>query len=306
MYLLSVACAVCVFALVSLGGVQAGPPKPKAENINPADYNTFGTLWLDAIIWEKVIPNHVAHTLVMVSNKWAIGKQPVDAKRTEFLRLGRESDNKELLFAQVVVNGAENLKLAEDIIGMSNPSKQVHPHFFLIKKGETRGIPLQSSKGAASMEMSDIMQLCADKTGMYMGLPGTTQVLNDLAGRFLAVGVTAEQRQVIMQETAAHLSTLPGGGKTDALDLSLYLKTMEKITEKADELWAVKEAARLNVIIRSDKVSESRKGEFRMRVNQLSCFPSPPEPEPEPVPVAEKEKKPEPAPTVGADGTQLE
>jgi len=298
--------ALLALALVSFGLVEAAKPRPPEENINPADYNTFGTLWLDAIVWDKVIPNQRAHTLVMVTNKWAVGKQAVDAKRKEFMRLGRESDNNELLFTQVVVNGAENLKLAEEVIGFQNPGKQLHPHFFLIKKGEDRGISLQDGRSAADMEMADIMKLCADKTGMYMGLPGTSEVLSSLAGRFNAVGVTTEQRQAIVQETRSHLDSLPGGGKANSVDLTLYIKTMEKIIEKNDDLWAKKEAQRLMAILSSDKVSEARKDEFRKRVNVLGTFPFPhaPEPEPEPVPVAVRQL--EPAPTVGADGTPLE
>ena len=50
-----------------------------------------------------------------------------------------------------------------------------------------------------------------------------------------------------------------------------YVKVMEKVLERGDD-YTQQETDRLLAIIDSDKVSESRKEEFRLRINSLASF----------------------------------
>ena len=267
---LVLAFAWCVLLLANAKvGANAPQPSKKKENVDPADYNTFGTLWLDSVSWDKVFPNMMAHTLVMVCSKGALVQTANDLIRNEFLRTARDSVNPDLLFAQVMVNGAENSILASQKLGIENTSRIAHPYFFLIKKGEVKGIPIHSGTTSGAIRVSDVLHGVSKHTGLLMHLPGTSPELNELAAKFNAPGVSTESRKDILNRALQFLkeqSTASG-----ASEWSVYTKAMEKILEKGDD-WVEVEKRRMQDILLSEKVSDSRKVEFRRRLNMLHSF----------------------------------
>lgn len=279
---------LCLVLALLWGDVFAGKPKPVPKAFDPADFNTFGVLLLDAVIWEKVIPNNNAHTLLMVSNKASIGKQTTDRLRNEFIKTAHTLDHKELLIGQVIVNGAENSPFASRL-GVPNPQKMPHPYFFIIKKGETHPIPLQTAETVADLSLRDLAQLMTSHTGVRLGLDGTSPELDDMANKFIQAEATDADRTALIAEAEAFVmhvrtdgglaasTTIKDRQSKKADQLSWYVQYMKKIADKGLG-WAVDEKKRLEAILESDKVSDERKKTFISRVNVIGSF-CPPEPE---------------------------
>jgi len=268
--------------------------------------NTFGTLLVDSVMWEKVVPNSMSSILFMVANKAYIGKPDTDRIRDDFLQFARKSHmQSELLFSQVIVNGAENSRLASDKFGLTDTYKMKHPHFFLLRAGEEVATPLQTPETVAQLKMSDIAYYCKKQLGVSFGLDGTHPLMDSLAEKFMSEMATNEDRGAIVDEAqqlivevqakVAALETEISSSSISAEETEVdklsfqqklmdkavaertvknmqsYVKIMEKVQERGDD-YTQQETDRLMAILRSDKVSSRRKEEFRMRVNSLASF----------------------------------
>lgn len=284
-------------SFVDMGNVKADE---HVENLSKKT-NTFGTLLLDAIVFDKVIPNLVTNTIVMIATKGCIGKQECDKVRDKYIALAKKSAKvHEVLFTQIIVNGAENMKLAQDKFGLSNPNRIKNPHFFIIKTGETTPIALQTPETVADLTIRDVTYFLKKETGVSFGLEGTNSRMDDLAGRFVSEMALEDDHVRILREARDMVSVQKekSTGSADVnsaalKNMEMYVKVMEKILEKGNS-FPTDEIKRLNSIIESEKVSESRKAEFRIRVNILSSFDPP-------------ENLVAPKPTnVAADGSEIE
>jgi hypothetical protein len=276
---------LCLSILLLWSATAAKPP-PQKKAINPEDFNTFGTLLLDAVVWDKAIPNNNAHTLVMVSNKAYIGKQTTDNTRSAFLKMAQGLEHKEVLCAQIIVNGADNHMLATRL-GVPNPGRMPYPYFFIIKKGESESIALQTSATVADITLTDVLRSLTKHTGVRLPMEGTSSELDSMTIRFISPTATSAERLAIVTEAEAFVQDLrtqgaSGSAVSAALvkkadGLSWYPKYMQKALEKGSEATSIGdfargEKARLQTILESDKVSDDRKKEFRWRVNIISSF----------------------------------
>ena len=86
----------------------------------------------------------------------------------------------------------------------------------------------------------------------------------------------SEDRKKIYQEAKDKAASYPTettkkSAKEKVANAGWYVQTMEKVMEK-DDSWVDKELARLRSIIVSDKVSNSRKDEFKRRLNIVQTF----------------------------------
>lgn len=91
-------------------------PKPRSSR---NEYETLGVLLLDSITFPKIVPNSNVNVVVCIINKGDIGNYGTDSMRADYLDFaskgtlhGNASDT---LFTQIIVNGAQNRKLAERI-----------------------------------------------------------------------------------------------------------------------------------------------------------------------------------------------
>lgn len=260
----------------SFGG---GNPDSVQVEYDAKKHNTHGLLLLDAVMWEKVIPNHVSNTVIMVCNKAYIGKQEFDKVRDEFMELARKSSKLNyLLFSQIIVNGAENSRLVETKFNIERPSRMTTPQFFLVKSGETTSIPLQtessgSGKGSdkSGTNIGDIVYHVQKLAGVSFGLDGTNPDMDALTERFMSDVDNVERRRIIEEGRFLQAATTDS---SISKNMDTYIKTMEKILEKGLDgtEYAKSEIKRLESILESDKVSDDRKAEFKLRVNILASF----------------------------------
>ena len=297
--------ALCCHGFMTDSG--GGNPDLEKEERDWHKTNTFGTLLLDAVMWDKVVPNQQSNILFMVSNKAFIGKPETDRIRDDFLQFARKSHKQnELLFSQIIVNGAENARLAQEKFGLTDTYKMKHPHFFLLRIGEGVGTPLQTPETVADLKMSDIAYYCKKQLGVSFFLEGTHAHMDSLAEKFMSEMANAEDRGVIIDEARqmigdhkekleALIAEIESGDDSNGdksqeasiqqnnkkvekwnaertvKNMENYVKVMEKVLERGDD-YTQQETDRLLAIIDSDKVSESRKEEFRLRINSLASF----------------------------------
>jgi len=244
------------------------------------DYSTKGTLWLDSLTFNKIVPNANNAVLVMVSQKGEIGRLATDAIRDEFLFLAENSQEMvakdSVLFAQVVVNGAQNYKLSMRI---GTPASWRYPQVFLFPAGESTGIPFtmpgnKPEDGTLGASISDISRFVFKHTGLYLGTgDGTIQELDEFAGTFLSAA-TNKEKEVVLSQAEAHVAEKTSSKAYSPKELeasSWYVKIMRKILEK-DESYVGAEINRLQSILESDKVSEARKHEFKLRIHIHRVF----------------------------------
>lgn len=260
--------ALCLLVLIGRSHIQV-----RASRAD--DYKTFGTLLIDGITFEKVIPNEHNYVLVMISHKGNIGKLSTDGVRDEFLATAESSDHMisqgSVLFTQVIVNGAQNKKLASRIGAKENFN---YPSFHLYKPGSDISTPFYNPGDAEnpSLSMIDVTRWLYRESGIYLGAHGTIDELDKLVAEFLSVPeMNVEERKAVFDKTRSACDKMDGAATSKQSEFALhYMKTMEKLM--ANPEYAKQEAARLQAIIESDRVSEDRKKEFRARSNILKRF----------------------------------
>ena len=304
MWLQGLVISIYLVVAFSLSAEELGIPTPESDDKPKIEHNfdklnSYGTLLLDGVSWSKVMPNTVAHTIVMICNKGAIGYNAVhDKLRDEFMSLAKKSHTQnDLLFSQIIINGAENSLLASNTFGIENPSYIKNPYFYLFMKGDDKPIALQTPNTVDKLKISDIAYFVTKNTGISFGLPGTDSIMDSIADKFMSEMANITDRHNFINEGTIYLektkSIQPAIDTKIINNIEFYIKIMSKIIEKGNN-YADIERDRLEAILDSDKVSESRKDEFRLRVNILGSF-SPPAPLI--VPSALK---------VGSDGSPLE
>ena len=266
--------------MLQLSRSDVGGNKELMDKIDPEskEYLTQGVLLIDAITFQKLIPNKNADTVLMVSAKGNIGRRTTDYMREEFLEIARKASKKDdkVLFAQILVNGSENKKQAERL-GVENLKigDDTKPEFFLIRRGEEEAIPLRPD--ADDFNVADIMSFVSKATGVNFPSRGTIKDLAGIVERFMKA--EGEERRALWQETKNKVEEMPQlkkWQKEKAENGKFYVNTMEKVLEKGPE-WLDTEVSRLRGIIASDKVNDDRKEEFKRRVNIVQSFKEAPE-----------------------------
>jgi len=241
----------------------------KATVTREDDYRTYGTVLMDSLTFPKIVPNARNHVIVMCVNKGQVGKLTTDGVRDEFLAIGETLEpmvaSNSILFAQVIVNGAQNKKLSSKVGAREN---FIYPSFHLFKAGSSESVPFLSAGEVASSapSMNDISRWIYKETGIHIGAAGTVSELDRLVEEFLAAD--ASNKASIIAKTRAAADTLT---KSADRESSLhYVKTMEKLMNTPS--YAKDEVVRLVAIVDSDKVSSDRKQEFSRRINIVKRF----------------------------------
>jgi hypothetical protein len=273
--------ALFVMALVLLLRPVSGfmPDKkvdPNEARMGDPEFDSTGVLLVDALLFDKLIPSVRVDIVLMILNKANIGKQATDYMREEFMAIAKKtkSDSK-VLFAQMMLNGSDNKAQAERV-GIENQQvgQDVKPEFFLYKKGEKNAIPIKPD--SEDFSVADVMAYVSKTTGAHFTSRGTIKELSKLAEEFLATKAGSEDRKKVYQQAKEKAESYPTettkkSAKEKVANAGWYVQTMEKIMEK-DEGWVDKELSRLRSIIVSAKVSNSRKDEFKRRLNIVQVF----------------------------------
>lgn len=276
--LLILATVHCQFDFSNMGKKEEKEkPKPrKPEDI----IQTFGVLLLDDLTYPQLSPNRRDHMVVMVSNKASKGPHS-DSIKADYFQIAKSTpdsltDEDNVLFTQILVNGAENMMLAKRIISSASASGdesatvdiKKQPAFYLIRTGDTHESAILLSNGDVAKAMGRLQA----ETGIALIVPGTRKDLNEMVQVFFSEAAGDKQNEQILKVKAL-LTALPTSKDKEAEKFMLewYMKSMEKVVEKGVE-WIDFESNRLNDILKSDKVSESRKSDFKTRLNIVKAF----------------------------------
>ena len=129
-------------------------------------FESYGVVMLDSVIWDKVVPNYNSNTVVMVCAKGSIGKQETDSIRDHFMDMGEYSGMQHnILYSQIIVNGAENAMMVNKKFGITNPNKELkRPKFFIYLPGSETPISLQTRE-IPEPDPTDLTYLITKHTG---------------------------------------------------------------------------------------------------------------------------------------------
>lgn len=235
--------------------------KVKVKN----DYENLGVVYLDAITFSKVVPHENKAVLVMVFSKNSVGDVSADQMRNEYYSFAHKGElqgnAEDVLFAQVMVNGAQNAKLA-DRIGVSFNSNEKQPKLFLFKPKNSNSI---SYPEISSFTFLALSRFVSKHTDFFFGNPGTIEEFDLLAERFVFAD-PSKYNEII--EQAVKMS--PNVEPKDKRNAEYYINSMKKITEQGKK-WIQTEIMRLESLLQS-QISEDKKREIQKRANIVHQF----------------------------------
>lgn len=199
-----------------------------------------------------------------MSNKNQIGQYATDSMREDYMGLVTrgtfQGNSDEVLFAQILVNGAQNKKLAEK---MGIPSGFIHPRLVLYKPGSAT--PILYPESGAFNDVA-ITQFISKHTNFYFGIPGLIQAFDNVTKDFMAAHAT--ELESIME----HAKELAAKVEANSAEFAAhYLKVMEKVKESGKEFIAT-EIKRLEGIMASTSISDKKKRELTPKLNIVKHF----------------------------------
>jgi len=247
-------------AVLSLLSILSTTTFAKIKGKN--EFESLGVVLLDAITFPKVVPHPKLNVLVMVCNKGEIGNYMSDSLRADFLNFAQKGElqgnTETVIFAQVIVNGAQNAKLAERI-GVKG--ELVTPKSFLYKPGDSRSIPY-----TGAYNMVALTRWLSKHTDFFYGTPGTIESFDKLAERF--VFADPSEYDAIIAEAEAMRPSVELKDKKNAV---FYINYMEKIKEKGIP-FILAEIERVENILESEKLSDGKKLEMQKKINIIHQF----------------------------------
>ena len=229
-----------------------------------------GVVLLDSITYHKLIPSPIHYYVVLVANKHSIGDYGTDSIRSDYIAFahfaqshGENAD--EVIFSQVIVNGAENAKIARDL-GLKDNFE--HPAMFIIPKGAKDVKDAVQYPDDKPYHPHDLARFLAQYTSFYYHIPGTSKIFDRLSKDFMQTN-DEEKRAEIVTKAKEALEKVAKEEEKD--DLKYYIKVMEKINEKGDE-YLEQEIQRLVAILNGSKLSKASRNNMKSHVSVLKQF----------------------------------
>lgn len=252
---------VASFALLVafLVGCSAATPY-KDENERKA------VLLLDAITFPKIVPNPNRDVIVLVSQKNQLGDYGTDSVRSDFFsfayKVQTQGDADHVIFAQVIVNGAENGKLSKDI-GVGDDF--VHPKMFIYPAGANTAIQYPDDQ---PFHLNTLTQFTRQHSSLQFQLPGTMKKFDDLATQFLSTDERTQKSLLIEAERALEDLTETAQVET----ATYYVKVMTKITENGID-YLKTEIKRLKKLMNdASRVTKAGRRKIENHLNVLNHF----------------------------------
>jgi hypothetical protein len=258
-----------------------------------------GVLLLDSFTFPKLVPSEKHTFVVLVTNKQSIGDYGTDSIRADFFALGnfvqtREDETgKDMIFAQVLVNGADNARLAERI-GMKRDFK--HPRMFIYPANATKPIPYPET---APFHLQSLLRFIVQNSHYNYRMPGTLAKYDELVkevAKHLYPETPSDQKNedgslesdTVLQdlffkakEIHSHyekdfkdLSTPESkkGEQLTELDMSnVYINSLEKLL-KQGKGFLKKEIDRLSDVLDEKKISKFTRTKLTYQLNVLKSF----------------------------------
>ena len=232
---------------------------------------TKGVLLLDSITFPKLVPNMERDVVILVCKKGSIGDYGTDSIRTDFFSLVNKIEKMEnsgtenILFAQLIVNGGENLRIAETI-GVAKDF--VHPKLFVIPSGQADAIPYPDDE---PFQPRYLLRFIALHAHLTYSMPGTLQALDDAAAEIMTnLDDDFIKRKAVEKAEAAVADLEEDSDKATA---KLYLKVMRKVLDRGI-YYLDEEIARQNRLLSKDsnKLSRASRRHVEHKLNVLHHF----------------------------------
>ncbi|RYH11424.1 hypothetical protein EON65_38885, partial [archaeon] len=149
------------------------------------EYN--GVVLLDAVTYPKLVLSNNYVMMVMIAQKKQIGEYGTDSIRADyfdfadFVQRVAEVDNEgpSVLFTQILVNGAQNAKLAKQF-GLEDDF--THPALFVIPRGQKEPVRFPA---AEPFHRDSLIRFLTTYTDFYFKIPGTLKQFDKLVVRFM-------------------------------------------------------------------------------------------------------------------------
>jgi hypothetical protein len=224
-------------------------------------------LLLDAITFPKIVPNSNHDVVVLVAQKSQFGDYGTDSMRTDFFDFAHKAQTQgdaadHVIFAQVVVNGAENRNLAETI-GVGEDFRQ--PKMFIYPAGAKTAIQYPENE---PFQLPALTQFTAQHSSLQFQLPGTMKVFDDIAANFVRSDATRQAALLFQAESA--LEELVDVGEVEAANY--YVKVMRRIKEHGLEFIDKEIKRQTRLMNDASKVTKAGYRQIQHHLNVLHHF----------------------------------
>ena len=234
-----------------------------------SEHEAKGVVLLDAFTFPKLVPSESFDLVVLVCNKAQIGDYGTDSIRGDFfvfasqVNTQSQGDSSHVLMAQILVNGGDNLKLAESLGAESGFQ---HPFMVVIPAGTSKPLRYPSNQPFTMRELTNFV---SRHTSLYYQMPGTLKVFDKLAEDFLVESNT-HYRSTILSDAEKELEKLTETGEIEVGEY--YIKVMKKVLEKGDEHLQADIARLQNILDDASKVSKTKRRQLERHLNVLHHF----------------------------------
>ncbi len=239
--------------------VTSGRLKFKDEN------ELRGVLLLDPTTFPKIVPSGRYSTIVLFCNKATVIKDDYGSYQREqfatFTQQGDLSKVRDLLYAQVIINGGYGSQLAERV-GVINNAEI--PQIFLYKKGSKKPIKFPFIR----MTVATLRRFAHKHTGFWH--PGTSNIrpLDDLSNEFMETNNGTTRLSIIESAKSIVDDVLPEQKKI----AEFYVHVMEKVISDGFE-WAEKESDRLyRILVKDENLNEAKANFIDAKLDITSIF----------------------------------
>ena len=224
-----------------------------------------GVLLLDSTTFPKIVPNADRDVVVLVALKGQIGDYGTDSLRADFFSFSSTMQTsgtaENVLFAQIIVNGAENQLLAERI-GVGADFK--HPKLFVFPAGSSVPIPYPAD---SPFHLNTLTPFVVKHTSLSYQQSGTLRLFDDLAVKFMNGDDAVKAATLVSAEQA-----LEDSSEEDKETGKYYIKVMKKITANGPSFLQTEINRQRQVLRDGTKLTKANRRNVENHVNVLFHF----------------------------------
>lgn len=251
---------ICCLLVVAVHLLTAAPiPLKDKEELK-------GVVLLDSITYPVLVPSDKYSVVLLIANKAQIGDYGTDSIRQDYFAFAQfaqmEGEAEDILFAQMFVNGAENLKLATSL-GVKKDFK--HPVMFIFPKGSSEKVEYPAT---SPFHIPQLVRFLGAHTNFYYKYPGTIRDFDDIANELIEAKTEEEQKAVLQKAEKLRDAITKEEDKETG---QYYVKTINRIIEKGTAYISA-EIKRIENVLGDKKTSNAAKEKLKHHGNVLKAF----------------------------------
>lgn len=221
-------------------------------------------LTLDAHSFPKLVPSPRYATVVLVFDKAHKGTYATESIRSDYYAFAKkaqtEGEAEEVLFTQVIVNGADNKKLATRI---GFKTEYAFPQMFVIPQNQTEAIPYPSNE---PYRLYELAQFVSKHSTLFLKQAGRTKFLLSFRADFYSAKNTADRQAII---TAARHSLATSLPSNEIEDTKYYIDLFERAVDDAEYTVIAEEIRKQEKISKNPALHEMERRIALLRVYAL-------------------------------------